>query len=236
MNTIQRLVVKGLQEQGSTIPDRVQPLPANLVEEAVNTLQVSLDAYKEDLRSGDLSRQLNGLLDVVRWLYEHSSLMGVDLETIFKVMWEGDQTFDLNAEKPLLEDGNLVRHARRELSIIGEDEQTIEGVARVMEAWGDMGHSGGSHFALAPILSRLLNFEPLTPLTNDPQEWYFHADGTYGIDGTHEEGGFWQNIRNGAAFSNDHGQTYWLTSEGANDGNRFPLHKSVDANPENAGG
>lgn len=236
MNTIQKLVTKSLQEAGTPIPDRPVALPESVVAETINTLQVSLDSFKNDLNSGDISQQLTGLVDLVRWAYEVSSLMGVNLETVFKASWTGDQNFDLNAEKPLLQDSHMVAHARRELTRIGEDEWTIEGVARVMEAWSDMGHSGGSHFALAPVLSRLLNFEPLTPLTNDPQEWYFHGDGTYGIEGTHEEGGFWQNIRNSAAFSNDGGETYWLTSEGANDTERFPLHKSLDVKNVNAGG
>lgn len=103
-------------------------------------------------------------------------------------------------------ESNLVNHARRELALIGEDEWTIDGLCKVVAAFAEMGHSGGSApFAIA-YLERLLRFEPLTPLTDDPAEW---------IDRAREMGGdpFWQSTRDPRAMSTDGGKTYTLVDE-----------------------
>lgn len=121
---------------------------------------------------------------------------------------------------PLDPDSNLVNHARRELQILGEDEDTIEGYLRVIQAFADMGHSGGSAFIAIPTINELLQFKNLKPLTNDPTEWMFHDNGTF------PPSGVWQNTRNGEAFSHDGGKTYYLLSEGGNDKNPEPLHTS----------
>jgi len=118
---------------------------------------------------------------------------------------------------------NLVEHARRELIALGEDETTIEGYINVVQAFVDMGHSGGSAACAIPVISQLLQFKNLTPLTNNPSEWIYHGEDVWG-----SEGGVWQNKRNGEAFSNDAGRTYYLLSEDGNDNNRTPLHTAVD--------
>lgn len=117
---------------------------------------------------------------------------------------------------------NLVNHARRELELLGEDEDTIIGYLNVIQAFSDMGHSGGSASIAIPVIHELLQFKNLRPLTNDPAEWYHHNAEMAGTDNC------WQNIRNGEAFSNDGGKTYYLLSEGGNDRNRRPLHTSVE--------
>lgn len=114
---------------------------------------------------------------------------------------------------------NLVDHARRELELIGEDRETIDGYLKVVQAFADMGHSGGSASVAIPVLNELLQFKNLRALTNDPAEWMYHGP---------DMGDVWQNIRNGEAFSNDGGKTYYLLSEGGHDGNRKPLHESED--------
>lgn len=116
---------------------------------------------------------------------------------------------------------NLVEHAKRELEIIGEDPETIAGYLKVIQAFADMGHSGGSAAVAIPVINELLQFNNLAPLTDDPKEWVHHNASVWG-----EEGGVWQNCRNGEAFSHDGGKTYYLLSEGGHDGNRKPLHKS----------
>ena len=116
---------------------------------------------------------------------------------------------------------NLVDHARRELAIIGEEPETIDGYLKVIQAFADMGHSGGSASVAIPTLNELLQFKNLRPLTDDPAEWFDHS----GVSGEP----FWQNIRNGEAFSHDGGKTYYLLSEGGNDRNRGPMHNSEKA-------
>lgn len=68
-------------------------------------------------------------------------------------------------------------------------------------------------------LGRLLRFENLAPLTDDPGEWNNVSD----MAG-HE---MWQSRRCAEAFSSDGGKTYWLLSEGAHAENRMPLHDSA---------
>ena len=127
--------------------------------------------------------------------------------------------------RPRAEESNLVRHARHELRLIGEDPATIRGLAKVVQAFADMGHSGTSaHFA-TQYLERLLRFQPLSDLTTDPAEWIDrHAEGMTTTP-------LWQSRRNSEAFSTDGGQTYYLLSEqeAAGDIATTPLHRSKPA-------
>lgn len=118
-------------------------------------------------------------------------------------------------------EGNMVAHARRELELLGEDEDVIEWMVRTVAAFASYGHSGGSASILIFTLHDLLQFKNLTPLTDDPKEWIRHTPEVFPPDGV------WQNARNGEAFSNDGGKTYYLLSEGGSDKNRGPLHTSV---------
>lgn len=118
---------------------------------------------------------------------------------------------------------NLVEHARRELELIGEDPDTIDGYLSVVQAFADMGHSGGSASVAIPVIHELLQFKNLRPLTDAAAEWHYHGEDMW------PGGGVWQNKRNGEAFSHDGGKTYYLLSEGGNDSNRAPLHASEKA-------
>lgn len=124
--------------------------------------------------------------------------------------------------QPRRTDSNLVNHARRELRIIGEDPETARGIVRVVRAFADMGHSGSSAHHCAALLDRLLRFQPLTDLTDDPDEWIDrHAEGLTPTP-------LWQSERNSEAFSTDGGKTYTLLSEqeAAGDIATTPLHHS----------
>jgi hypothetical protein len=103
-------------------------------------------------------------------------------------------------------DSPLVDHARRELTLRGEDPWIVDGLCKVVAAFADMGHSGGSAPIAADYLNHLLRYRPLTPLTDDPAEW---------IDRAQEMGGnpFWQNVRDPRAMSTDGGKTYTLVDE-----------------------
>ncbi len=114
---------------------------------------------------------------------------------------------------------NLVEHAKRELELMGKDDPWFdEGCVKVVQAFADMGHSGGSAAAAIPIINALLQFKNLSPLTDNPIEWIHHES---------EKSDIWQSCRNSEAFSNDGGITYYLLSEGGNDQHREPLHESV---------
>lgn len=114
--------------------------------------------------------------------------------------------------------GNLVDHARRELELIGEEPKTIEGIIRVIQAFADMGHSGGSASVVIPCINELFQFKNLTPLTDDPTEWIYHDEKTWG-----GPGGIWQNVRNSKAFSKDGGVTYTFFEKGKPD----EMHESI---------
>lgn len=107
---------------------------------------------------------------------------------------------------------NLVDHARRELAAIGEsDAEFSNTVVKMVEAFSAYGHSGGSASVMTAIVTELLQHQNLTPLTDDPAEWFFHGSEMSPPDGV------WQNIRNGEAFSHDGGKTYYLISENGNE-------------------
>lgn len=100
---------------------------------------------------------------------------------------------------------NLVEHARRELALIGEDQDTTEGIVSVVQAFADCRHSGASAPFAVAYLERLLRFEPLTPITDDLDEWEDRSK----ISGYP----LWQNVRDSRAMSEDGGKTYWLVNE-----------------------
>jgi hypothetical protein len=117
------------------------------------------------------------------------------------------------------EQSNLVDHARRELEIIGEEPETIEGYLKVIQAFADMDHSGGSASIAIPVINELLQFNNLGPLTDNPDEWMAISE-EMGFDNA------WQSRRRSDAFSHDGGKTYYLLSEGAHQNNPSPLHES----------
>lgn len=102
---------------------------------------------------------------------------------------------------PPMRESNLVKHALYELELIGEEPETITGYLKVIHAFANMGHSGGSASVAIPTINALLQYKNLRPLTNDPDEWADVGDR------------MWQNKRNSEAFSEDGGKTYYLLSD-----------------------
>lgn len=109
-------------------------------------------------------------------------------------------------------DSNLVQHVKRECEIAGFEGYIRDAFVDIAKVWASMGHSGGSHMVLLPMLNELLDFHNIMPLTDDPEEWVHHGEEMWG-----SPGGVWQNRRNGEAFSKDGGKTYYLLSEGGSD-------------------
>lgn len=101
---------------------------------------------------------------------------------------------------------SLVEHARRELTLFGEDPETINAIVSVVQAFADTGPSGGSAPSIIAYLEKLLRFEPLTPLTNNSAEWTDRTE----LMNAHP---FWQSTRDPRAFSEDGGKTYYLIDE-----------------------
>lgn len=116
---------------------------------------------------------------------------------------------------------SLVEHAQRELALIGEDQDVADWFVSVVAKFAEFGHSGGSAEICIPRLEKLLRFQPLSPLTNDPAEW---IDQSAISDGQP----LWQSVRNPAAISADGGCTYYLVTEreAAGSDETTPLYRS----------
>ena len=71
-----------------------------------------------------------------------------------------------------------------------------EAVLELVEVFSKQGHSGYSSGATAHIFNKLVNYEPLTPLTFGPDEWIKH------------EPNLWQNKRQPDVFTEDQGKTW----------------------------
>lgn len=116
-------------------------------------------------------------------------------------------------------DSPLVDHARRELALIGEGDWLTDGLCKVIAAFAEMGHSGFSAAHSVAVLEKLLRYEPLSPLTDDPAEWEDRSEMSgYPI---------WQNVRYSRALSKDGGKTYTLVDEEPRDSDSGqPVHTS----------
>ena len=108
-------------------------------------------------------------------------------------------------------DSPLIQHAEAEMLRAGlyDDDADYGGmvpdaVMNVVRAFAGDGHSGSSAALVTSILESLLRFEPLTPLTSDPDEWMNVSE----ISGAE----MWQSRRNPTFFSEDGGAS-WYTIE-----------------------
>jgi hypothetical protein len=104
---------------------------------------------------------------------------------------------------------NLIDHAERELRLLGNDDAMNQGILAMVAVFSTMGHSGSSAAYCTQVVERLLRFENLSPLTDDPDEWNYIAEEML-ADG---QAPLWQSSRNPEAFSHDGGKTYYLLSE-----------------------
>ena len=104
--------------------------------------------------------------------------------------------------------GKILDHARRELEIAGMFREesdyggTIgEAVLQIVRAFEQQPHSGFSAHLTLDVFNKVAMFRPLTPLTNDPNEWNEVGEG------------IWQSQRRSDAFSLDGGLHYYTLEE-----------------------
>jgi hypothetical protein len=105
------------------------------------------------------------------------------------------------------EDSNLYAHAVRELELAHVEEDVRPSLLDAVAAFASYGHSGGSAGVCVLILRDLLQYQPLSPLTDDPAEWMLVEEDKAGNKRT------WQSIRASEAFSDDAGKTYYMLRE-----------------------
>lgn len=104
----------------------------------------------------------------------------------------------------------LLSHAEEELRRIGMgpdcDPEDMNGMMRkhilhMMQEFANEGHSGFSASYAISILTRLMDFKPLSPLTGEDDEW--HDISEYGGYPTK-----WQNKRKSSVFKDSNGECY----------------------------
>lgn len=124
------------------------------------------------------------------------------------------------------DESNLVQHARSELkAAFGDfdeksddpadmwDKAVVKAVEELVTLFASQGHSGFSGGITLELFERLADFQNLSPLTDNPDEWQQHAED------------MWQSRRNSKAFSTDGGKTYYTLGEAEDPyGNRVFYH------------
>ena len=99
---------------------------------------------------------------------------------------------------------NILAHAKVELDRIGMTEDSADEMNRamrkhilhMMKEFAKEGHSGFSASYAISILTRLMDFKPLSPLTGDDAEWNEVGEGHY------------QNKRRSSVFIDANGSCY----------------------------
>jgi hypothetical protein len=104
---------------------------------------------------------------------------------------------------------NLLLHAKDELNRIGmtedsPDEMNVamrKHILHMMNEFAEEGHSGFSASYAISILTKLMDFKPLSPLTGEDDEWNNLVE-------NYEPVPHWQNKRNSSVFKNADGTCY----------------------------
>lgn len=115
-------------------------------------------------------------------------------------------------------ESKMLQYTKNELELAGmfnEDDETgpynkliAKAVVELMTTFSNQGHSGFSASMVRDIFNKLSNWETLTPITSNPDEWSNVAETT-----GPEDIGLWQNKRNPAIFSKDAGKTWYNVDE-----------------------
>lgn len=104
---------------------------------------------------------------------------------------------------------NLVKHAERELALIGYDDKdeynnmAKQSILELIETFAKQGHSGFSANYVADIFNKLVRYQTLSPLTGNDDEW------NEILDNQPQHGVLFQNNRNSAVFKTDK-ECYYL--------------------------
>lgn len=115
----------------------------------------------------------------------------------------------------LLVESALMKHAELELKLadmIDSDEYNgliSKAVMELIQKFSEQGHSGFSAQMVREIFNKLSNFETLTEITSNPDEWINDLE----MGGSAK---LWQNKRNPAIFSEDGGKTWWNVNDKLN--------------------
>lgn len=123
---------------------------------------------------------------------------------------------------------NLMQHAKFELEAAGlfDEDADYNGalahaVMELIETFARQEHSGFSAMMTIDLFSRLARYEPLTPISSNPDEWVnvFEEDGKP----------HYQNKRRSTSFSRDGGQTWYdIEDSSLNNGDTWYTQEDTD--------
>ena len=104
------------------------------------------------------------------------------------------------------EKGNLYEHAKDEMNLVWHEEDEMQDVIKdcvldIVSVFSAQGHSGFSAPYTINVLTKLLAFEPLGPLTGEDHEWCW-------LDSGDEMKA--QNKRDGRVFLRGDGSAYFI--------------------------
>ena len=109
---------------------------------------------------------------------------------------------------------NLTDHARKELEFAGLFDKDSdyngmlgEAVLALIEKFANQGHSGFSAELTTQLFNKLAKFQPLTELTDSPDEWMSVSEHSF------NNLPMYQSRRSPACFSQDGGKTYYDLDE-----------------------
>jgi hypothetical protein len=122
------------------------------------------------------------------------------------------QAFKLNeGEEWDQEKSNLYQHAMHELKLAGVEKDIYgqmlpDAILEIVKTFAKQGHSGMSAAYSLQILDKLLRYEHLTPITDNPEDWC-------NVSEMCGDNIMYQCKRNPALFSTDGGKTYYHVDE-----------------------
>jgi hypothetical protein len=96
------------------------------------------------------------------------------------------------------------------------DGEAGKAVIELVEKFAAQGHSGFSASLVLSAFDKVARFEPLTPLTSNPDEWMNISEASGGNP-------MWQSRRKPSVFSSDGGKTYYDLDEPSR-----PIHTTAD--------
>ena len=74
---------------------------------------------------------------------------------------------------------SIISQAKAELERINFGEEDTAAMVDILQRFFHQWDSGGSVWAVAPILQRCIAGKPLSPLTGEDDEWLDHGDGVF---------------------------------------------------------
>lgn len=117
---------------------------------------------------------------------------------------------------------SIVSRATAEMLRAGHPPEEIYAMQQILRKFFDTWDSGGAVSIMVPVLLRLLNGQPLTPLTGEDDEWSDPIP----------SGDLLQNVRCSSVFKNRHNGKCFDSDESGDDPITFPYYPPTRLPPD----